>query len=109
MKNDLRITGRIIEILEPISGVSSNNRQWTQQQIILEVENTLYKNIVCLNLLRSHLINSLQVGMQIKACITIQSVEIKANSTESINAGKYISNVVAHKIWGLDQPREGPS
>jgi hypothetical protein len=68
------ITGKIIKILEPVSGEGKNG-SWKKQEYILETEGEYPKKVCVANWNDKVSPDILQVGMEIKASINIESRE----------------------------------
>lgn len=107
MKNSttslLRVSGRVVKVLDPITGENAQGKLWSRQQIVVEVDHCArYKNLVCLNVLRSQYIGRFPIGTSVEALVSIESRPLKTPSGENIAPEKWISNVVAYSIRAVE-------
>jgi hypothetical protein len=83
------ITGKLIQIIEPITGESSRG-PWKKQEIIIETEDQFPKKVCLLNWNDKVEITGLKTNDLIKASVNIESREFK---------GRWFTDV---KIWKIE-------
>jgi len=85
----MEITGRLIEIEQPKSGVSKANKEWIKQDIILETDDKFPKKICCtLFGEKVKLVNSFELNDILKVSVNVESNKFKDSWFTSLNVWK---------------------
>ncbi|MFO7880881.1 MAG: DUF3127 domain-containing protein [Bacteroidales bacterium] len=90
----MEITGKILQINEPITGESARG-QWKKQEVIIETEDQFPKSVCLLNWNDKADISNLKPGEKVTAFINIESREFK---------GRWFTDV---KMWKINKQEDG--
>ena len=94
----MEIKGKIIQILEPVSGVSKAGRDWTKQEFVIEVPDEQFPKQICFTLFgdKTGLLNGMQTGTEVNVSFSVESREF---------GGKWYHNINAWKVETLSDNR----
>lgn len=82
----MKLTGKVIQILAPQSGVSQSGREWSKQEFIIET-NEQYPKKICVSMFNEKIV-PLSVGETITAHVNIESREFKGRWYTEVQAWK---------------------
>lgn len=95
----MEFIGRLIQKLDPITGISKTGNEWKKQEIILELEsnNPMYPRKVCITFFgdRADMLAQIAEGVDLKIQADVESREYN---------GRWYTNVNGYRI---DMPNEG--
>ena len=86
----MEIKGKIVQILEPVSGVSKAGRDWSKQEFVVEIPDEQFPKQVCFTLFgdKTGLLNGIQTGVEVNVSFSIESREFSGKWYHNINAWK---------------------
>ena len=86
----MEIKGKIVQILEPVSGVSKAGRDWSKQEFVIEIPDEQFPKQVCFTLFgdKTSLLNGIQAGTEVNVSFSIESREFSGKWYHNINAWK---------------------
>ena len=98
------ITGKIVEVLPPKSGVSKNGNEWMSQEYVLEDEN---KDRIVFNVFGSQKINeyNLLVGTTAAVTLKIESTSWNGKYYTKLSCIGCVSNTANQAQQQVQQPR----
>jgi hypothetical protein len=87
MSDPLKIQGRVLEILDPTSGVSKSGKEWNKQEFVVETEEQYPKNI-CFTLFNANtdFLSGVQVNDKVSVLFSVESREFNGKWYHNINA-----------------------
>ena len=86
----MEIKGKIVQILEPVSGISKAGRDWSKQEFVIEIPDEQFPKQVCFTLFgdKTSLLNGIQSGTEVNVSFSIESREFSGKWYHNINAWK---------------------
>ena len=109
MNDDLTITGRIIQILEPVGGVSKRtDKPWKKQEFVLETYSN-YPRQICFQIFGEDRINAanIQMGEDVTVQIEISSREFNGKWYTNIDARNVIKGITQQPAGYGSMPQQG--
>jgi hypothetical protein len=88
--SELKVTGKLTNILNPVSGISKSGKDWNKQDFVITTDDK-YPKEICFTLFgdKTDLISNIKLGDEIEVFFNLESREYE---------GRYFHNVLAWKV-----------
>lgn len=89
--SELKVTGRLTQILTPESGTSKAGKEWNKQEFVIET-NDQYPKLVCFTLFgdKTDLISNIKLGNEVDVSFNLESREYNGRWFHNVNCWKIV-------------------
>ena len=97
----MKITGKLVQKLQPESGISKSEKEWKKQSVLIE-QSGAYKTLVAVSFFGDKIkqLRDIEVGSEVSVSINLSSREFK---------GKYYHNIDGWFIAKLGEETVAPT
>lgn len=95
---ELKLTGKIVKILEKTSGTSKAGNDWVKQEFVIDTEEQ-YNNIICFNVFGQEKVDNFEKYNKLDDKVTV-SFNVNCREWE----GKYFTDIQA---WNIRKVEDG--
>jgi len=100
--NELKLTGKIVEILPQESGTSKAGKDWVKQSFVIDLE-TEFNNLVAFGLFGAEKVENFNKFNKVG-----QKVDVSFNVSCREHNGKYYTNLDAWKVFAAKELEAAP-
>ena len=98
--NELKLTGKIVEILPQESGTSKAGKEWTKQSFVIDLE-TEFNNLIAFGIFGTEKVENFNKFNKVG-----QMVDVSFNASCREHNGKWYTNLDAWKIFKAEEVAE---
>ena len=98
----MKITGKLVQKLQPESGISKSEKEWKKQSVLIEQAGTDYNKLVAVSFFGDKIkqLRDIQEGSEVSVSINLSSREFK---------GKYYHNIDGWFIAKMGEETVAPT
>ncbi len=102
----MQISGRLIKVMQPVSGTSQSGKQWAKQDFVVEFQNGQYPRHVALNVFGQDKIQqfALREGEQVLVDFDIDAHEFNGRWFNDIRAWNISKQVAQAPMYAVNAP-----